>query len=403
MPPKVHVLRVKLYMIFDEPRSSAWAQAWSIFVLFFIVLSILVFVVETIPESKALVDPQVWVAVEAICTVVFTFEFSVRLGVCDVSGLSVFKFLKNPMNMVDLVAILPFYIWLAFQNVKAVRALGILRTIRLVRLFRIFKLARYSSGVEMMTSALRKSSQAGMVLGFFLGIGIVLFSSLLFYVEKMACPERAVLARLPADDSNFQTQLDQYKYECSSRKQASVYGLCCDDSESPLDFPDIVSTFWWSIVTATTVGFGDVYPRTLLGRFVGTFTMLTGILLIALPVAIIGRKFQEAYEEHMQSLFIEPPPENNASNLKDNPGFLQDMARRLRLMPLGDELGGLARDMADDMDTLVQFQCEISSLEANDEVKMRELIKNFQTMLDYFDDKTSTIPKTKLKSRVTMR
>merc|ERR1711881_312433 len=78
----------------------------------------------------------------------------------------------------------------------------------------------------------------------------------------------------------------------------SSYGLCCDEFDSPRDFRSIIDTFWWSFVTMTTVGFGDVYPRTWLGKVVGIFSMLSGILIIALPVAIVGRKFQEVYESY---------------------------------------------------------------------------------------------------------
>merc|ERR1711881_696010 len=78
----------------------------------------------------------------------------------------------------------------------------------------------------------------------------------------------------------------------------SDLGLCCDEFDSPNDFRSIIDAFWWSFVTMTTVGFGDVYPRTWLGKVVGTFSMLSGILIIALPVAIVGRKFQEIYESY---------------------------------------------------------------------------------------------------------
>jgi hypothetical protein len=78
------------------------------------------------------------------------------------------------------------------------------------------------------------------------------------------------------------------------------FGLCCDDYGAPLDFLSIVAASWWTIVTMTTVGYGDVVPRTALGRVVGALAMLSGILLIALPVSVIGAKFTEAYEEFVE-------------------------------------------------------------------------------------------------------
>merc|ERR1719162_2221482 len=151
-----------------------------------------------------------------------------------------------------------------------------------------------------MAEALKNSSQALGVLSFFLCIGILLFSSAVFYVERMACPDVDDLKALPHTDypKGNLTDWDRYVGECrSSHDGFSRHVLCCDEHGSPLDFPSIVETFWWCAVTMTTVGFGEVYPRTELGRVVATATMLSGILLIALPVAIIGRKFQEVYEE----------------------------------------------------------------------------------------------------------
>uniref|UniRef100_A0A7S2LKX4 Potassium channel domain-containing protein n=1 Tax=Zooxanthella nutricula TaxID=1333877 RepID=A0A7S2LKX4_9DINO len=73
--------------------------------------------------------------------------------------------------------------------------------------------------------------------------------------------------------------------------------MCCDRRGSPRDFPSIAASFWWSIVTMTTVGYGDVYPRSLVGRIVGCLAMISGIVLISLPVAIVGSKFQQGYED----------------------------------------------------------------------------------------------------------
>lgn len=168
-----------------------------------------------------------------------------------------------------------------------------LRTVRLVRLFRIFKLGRYSSGMRLVAQALMNSFQALWVLVFFLWIGIFLFSSLLYYAEKMYCPNNPPVGEMSAK------MREEYAQECDPGSPNGVcptYGLCCDEYDSPLDFPSIPSAFWWSVVTMTTVGFGDVYPKTGAGKVVGVFSMLMGILLIALPVAIVGRKFQEVYD-----------------------------------------------------------------------------------------------------------
>jgi len=290
------------------------------------------------------------------------------------------------MNIIDLAAIVPFYAWLAMSDISFVRTLGVLRTVRLVRLFRIFKLGRYSSGLQLMMTALRNSSQAALVLSFFLGIGIVLFSSLIYYVEKMGCPDRDLLGESLALDGSNRTQLQHYEDECHSKARTSQYALCCDKHDAPLDFPNIIEAFWWSIVTMTTVGFGDVSPKTGLGRMVGTVTMLSGILLIALPIAIIGRKFQEAYDAHMQERGFTKEKDMQKGTQRDT--SLNDMGRRLRLMPLHGELGVIAKEMAAELDVLSEMQEEIVSMQNFEKEKQKEVINNFDYLLGVLLDST---------------
>merc|ERR1740121_3098534 len=106
----------------------------------------------------------------------------------------------------------------------------------------------------------------------------------------MYCPDMKALTA---------AELVLYSSSCSSSGTgwASNGYLCCDvNTGSPNDFESIVSVFWWSMVTMTTVGYGDMAPKTLMGRTIGCFGMISGIVLISLPVAIVGNKFQQAYE-----------------------------------------------------------------------------------------------------------
>jgi len=201
------------------------------------------------------------------------------------------------MNIFDLAAVMPFYIELVLRSIGSAEtpALRALRVVRLIRILRIFKLGRYASGMRLMGEALRNSSQAISVLVFLLLMGVVLFSSALFYVEKLSCPEKDKL------------NLTKYELECAdsfNRGWAPSYdgALCCTythtEDGAPSDFPSIIAASWWSVVTMTSVGYGEVYPRTALGKLVGTVAMLVGMVLIALPVAIVGQKFQDVYESH---------------------------------------------------------------------------------------------------------
>jgi len=381
-PKRQQRWRIVTYLMLEEPRTSRAAQALSMVILVCIIVSITAFMLETMPELKR-VPPSVWDALEVISTVVFTFEYIARLLVCDVGGTTVWKFIRAPMNLIDLASILPFYLWLCFSHIEISKALGILRTVRLVRLFRIFKLGRYSSGLQLMIVALRNSSHALWVLSFFLGIGVVLFSSAIYYVEKMGCPERDDLVLQPMNDGTNRTQLDHYIEECRRRPgRENKYGICCNEYDSPLDFPTIIEAFWWSIVTMTTVGFGDVRPRTPLGKMVGTMTMLSGILLIALPIAIIGRKFQEAFLEQHQSACVNEG--SDGGNTNEAPGHLSmtEMSRRLKFMRLTDSrLANLARELAEGLEEVGSMQKEIASTEAFEQDRQLKAVESFGTVI----------------------
>eukprot|EP00928_Gymnodinium_smaydae_P031582 TRINITY_DN23137_c0_g1_i1.p1 TRINITY_DN23137_c0_g1~~TRINITY_DN23137_c0_g1_i1.p1 ORF type:complete len:559 (-),score=104.93 TRINITY_DN23137_c0_g1_i1:92-1768(-) len=408
-PPTVQRWRIEAYILFEVPASSRQAQAVSLSVLFLTLISISAFILETMPELKS-VPANVWFCLEVVCTVFFTTEYAGRLFVCTVGRDSVWRFLRSPMNVIDLMSILPFYLWLLLHSGGWGKALGILRTVRLIRFFRIVKLGKYSRGLQLMVVALKGSSQALWVLCFFLFIGIILFSSAIFYVERLGCPDYEMLvaeAVVTSDGSN-RTLWDNYLAECRAHSVTRVsptFGLCCDEYGAALDFPSIVHAFWWAVVTMTTVGFGDVYPRTGLGRLVGAITMLSGILLIALPIAIIGQKFQEAYDKHVKASSsdatggVKPTRsfrrfETRASQsqksqapkvtLDDDGVSLSDMTRRLRLMqPPTLELGMIARDIADDLDLIGVMQKEIYSTQEAELRKQKRVLNHFDEVLKY--------------------
>uniref|UniRef100_A0A7S1WCC6 Ion transport domain-containing protein n=1 Tax=Alexandrium catenella TaxID=2925 RepID=A0A7S1WCC6_ALECA len=146
--------------------------------------------------------------------------------------------------------------------------------------------------MRLIGEAIQNSSQAISVLVFLLCMGVVLFSSALFHVERLSCPMREELTS---------QELREYAQECAedyNRGVSPKYGLCCTEDSAPNDFPSIIAASWWSMATMTSVGYGEVYPRTTLGKCVGFVAMLVGMVLIALPVAIVGQKFQDIYELH---------------------------------------------------------------------------------------------------------
>lgn len=284
-----------LWLLLEEPSSSTAAQVLSLFIIGVIVVSIAGFVLETEP-SLYRASPGVFSALEVFCTITFSLEYLGRLAVCEEEGSSMtrFRFIISPMNVFDLMAVVPFYIEVVLRSFGAedTPALRVFRLVRLVRVIRIFKLGRYATGMRLFGEALAGSTTAISVLIFLLCMGVVVFSSALFYLEKISCPEM---------DDLTAGQIKTYHSDCEdpfSKGVSPAHGLCCTEEGSPNDFPSVIAAFWWSLVTMTSVGYGDVYPRTTQGKCVGFVAMLVGMVLIALPVAIVGQKFQDVYDHH---------------------------------------------------------------------------------------------------------
>lgn len=281
-----------IWQLFEEPMSSREAVAVTVAIVISILLSIAVFILETVPEVDS--GPGTWLALECFCTTLFTLEFLTRLAVCHEGGISQLQFFTSPLNICDLVAIAPFYVEFLLHavGVAGASAMKMLRMVRLIRILRLFKLGRYASGVRLMVAALKDSIPALTALAFMLFVGVVVFASAIYHLERMSCP---------TTDGWTVAEATTYQEECDHpfhRGVSPTFGLCCDDHGSAADFPSILDGAWWAMVTMTSVGYGDVVPRTTQGKMIGIVAMLLGMMLITLPVGIVVQKFQVVHEEH---------------------------------------------------------------------------------------------------------
>lgn len=226
--PKNRTLRA-IWLAFESPNSSFCAKGLAIFSLVIILLSIVVFCVETMPglkdsprtdanEAKP-AEPgknkHVFFVLNAICSSWFTFEYVIRF----IASPNKIRFLKAILNTLDLLSILPFYVSLIVPEESA-NSIDILRVMRVIRVCRIFKLTRHSKGLHVLGKTLYASVNELIMLMLFLVIGVILFASAAYYAED---------------------------------KKGSK-------------FTSIPHAFWWAVVTMTTVGYGDMFPETTLGK-----------------------------------------------------------------------------------------------------------------------------------------
>lgn len=274
----------QMWLLFEHPESSGPARGIAIVSVMVIIISIVIFCLETLPELKE--DPRgrlqvignstfyfkpniftdPFFVVETLCIIWFSFELIVRFFACPSKP----AFFKNMMNTIDVVSIIPYFITLGTEmaedpdvgkEAKAVgggeqaTSLAILRVIRLVRVFRIFKLSRHSKGLQILGQTLKASMRELGLLIFFLFIGVILFSSAVFFAEA---------------------------------------------EEKDSFFTSIPEAFWWAVVSMTTVGYGDMYPVTIGGKIVGSLCAIAGVLTIALPVPVIVSNFNYFYHRETE-------------------------------------------------------------------------------------------------------
>ncbi|XP_067291419.1 voltage-gated potassium channel KCNC1 isoform X2 [Pseudorasbora parva] len=253
---------LKIWTLFDNPLSSVCAKVIAVISLFFILLSITAFSLQTNvsinPHQMFVVSadnssgeftldhsvlPRDLDTVELVCSIWFVFEFVMRAFSCP----SKLSFIMNVMNIVDLLALFPwFFRWCS--GTYCMHALGFLHVMRCIRVLHVFKLMQNVFGVRVLKHALHASATA------LCAVPLILFSCTLIF---------ATMA--------FYAEFDQIDLHTS--------------------FIDIPSSFWWAGVTLTTVGYGDMYPITVQGKCVAILCAMVGALLIILPLPVIINNF----------------------------------------------------------------------------------------------------------------
>ena len=233
-------------------KGNVASRIFDIFIIVLILISVLSVFIMTFqlpPRVSGFLNE-----VEKAAVIIFSVEYLLRIWTADLlfperSPLRArLKYMVSGMAVIDLLAILPFYL----PMVLPVDLLGI-RAVRLVRLLRIFKLNRYSEALVSIGDVFKRKSREMCVSIFFVFILLTVASLLIYYAEHDAQPDK---------------------------------------------FSNAFSGLWWAVATLTTVGYGDIYPITVVGRILGAVIAIMGIGMVAIPTGILSAGFVEVLEKN---------------------------------------------------------------------------------------------------------
>ncbi|XP_023180252.1 potassium voltage-gated channel subfamily S member 1 isoform X3 [Xiphophorus maculatus] len=265
-----------LWLTLENPGYSIPSKLFSLLSIGVVLTSIATMCINSIPEYQTfdsdgkVIEDKTTQALEVFCTCWFTFEVVTRLLLAPNRK----KFFHHPLNIIDLVSVVPIYITLIFDlTVGSESELGdlgrLIQVFRLMRIFRVLKLARHSTGLRSLGATLRHSYREVGILLLYLGVGVSVFSGIAYTAE---CEEDVGLDTIPA-------------------------------------------CWWWGTVSMTTVGYGDVVPVTVAGKLAASGCILGGTLVVALPITIIFNKFSHFYRRQ-KALEASVRNNNNRKKIK---------------------------------------------------------------------------------------
>lgn len=254
MSDSLYSFRRKLFELLEPARAGRFgSDVVDRFLIVLIVANVLAVVAESFAGLRT--SYAVWFdRFELFSVIVFVTEYLLRLWTADFKypgrswGGALWRQIRSPMAIIDLAAILPFFIPLVIRL-----DLRTLRLLRLTRLLRILKINRYTEALALIGRVLKRKSQELLVTVFVTMLLLLLAASVMYYLET---------------------------------------------DDQPESFPNIISSFWWAVATLTTVGYGDVFPVTPPGRLLAGIIALLGIGIVALPAGILGSGFLEEVQQH---------------------------------------------------------------------------------------------------------
>lgn len=255
-------IKKRLFEIIQTAEDGDTAsKVFDISIISLIIINVILVIADTfkVPEWCS----NLFYYVEIFSVVVFTIEYILRVYTADFlyPNLSPIRarirYIFSFMAIIDLLAILPFYIPFIIPI-----DLRVLRMVRITRLLRIFKVNRYTTALSTIASVFKKKKSQLLSSVFVVLMLMIIASVLMYSIENEAQPEA---------------------------------------------FENVFSSLWWAVATLTTVGYGDVYPVTVLGKILSAIIALLGIGLVAVPSGIISAGFIEIIDENKDSIEDEKP------------------------------------------------------------------------------------------------
>lgn len=242
-------IKHKIFHVINGEQGKA-SNIFDGIIISLIIINIIMVIADTFTLPKNI--QRAFSVVEDVSVIIFTVEYILRVWTSDLlhseltSIRARIKYAFSFMALIDLIAILPFYFPLAITV-----DLRVLRALRIVRLLRIFKISRYTDALASIGEVFKSKRNELFSSVMVVGLLMIMSAVLMYNVENAAQPDA---------------------------------------------FANAFSALWWAIATFTTVGYGDIYPVTALGKALSAVIALLGIGLVAVPTGIISAGFMEQIE-----------------------------------------------------------------------------------------------------------